>query len=61
VFSPRYVITNKILGNLIELEKAALVVGLAPLQTDWEAKLKLECISRRAYSVLHFFGLFFGC
>lgn len=56
MFSPRYVITNKILGNLIELEKAALVVGLAPLQTDWEAKLKLECISRRAYSVLHFLG-----
>jgi hypothetical protein len=56
VFSPRFLITNKTLGNLIELEKAELVTDLAPLQPDWEMKLKLECISRRAYSVLHFLG-----
>jgi len=56
VFSPHYVITNKILSSLIELEKAALVVELAPLQADWEVKLKLECLSRRAYSVLHYLG-----
>lgn len=57
MFSPRYVITNKILGNLIELEKVNMVAGLAPLQTDWEIKLKLECLSKRAYSVLHYLGV----
>lgn len=57
MFSPRYVITNKILGNLIELEKAVMVANLAPLQTDWEVKMKIECLSKRAYSVLHFLGI----
>jgi hypothetical protein len=57
VFSPRYVITNKILNNLIELEKAVLVTNLAPLLADWEVKLKLECLSRRSYSVLHYLGV----
>jgi len=57
VFSPRYVITNRILSNLIELERAILVADLAPLQTDWETKLKFECLSRRAYSVLHYSGV----
>jgi len=56
VFSPRFVITHKILSNLIELERAVLVAELAPLQVDWEVKLKLECLARRAYSVLRFLG-----
>lgn len=57
MFSPRFVITNKILGNIVELEKAGLVVDLATLQTDWEMKLKLECLSKRCYSTLHFLGI----
>lgn len=57
MFDPRFVITHKILSNLIELEKAVQVVDLASLQTDWEVKLKLECLSKRAYSVLHFLGV----
>lgn len=57
MFDPRFVITGKILNNLIELEKAVLVADLAPMQTDWEVKLKLECLSKRAYSVLHFLGV----
>jgi hypothetical protein len=54
VFYPRYTVSNKILSNLIELERAALVADLASLQLDWEAKIKLESISRRAYGVLHY-------
>jgi len=56
MFSPRYVITNKILNSIVELEKAVTIVELAQVQTDWEIKLKLECLSRRAYSTLHYFG-----
>lgn len=56
MFDPRFIITGKILNNLIELEKAVLVADLAPLQTDWEVKLKLECLSKRTYSVLHYSG-----
>lgn len=56
MFNPRYVITNKILNNLIELEKAVLVADLATLQTDWEVKIKQESISKRAYNVLRFSG-----
>jgi len=56
VFSPRFLITNKTLGSLIEIEKVELLTGLAPLQPDWETKLRLECVSRRASSVLHFLG-----
>ncbi len=56
MFNPRFIITEKILNNLIELEKAMLVAELAPLQPDWEAKLKVESLSRRAYAVLHFLG-----
>ena len=29
---------------------------MATLQPEWETKLKLECLTRRAYSVLHFLG-----
>lgn len=54
MFDPRYIISSKILNNLIELEKAVLVVDLATLQPDWETKLKLECLTKRAYSVLHY-------
>lgn len=57
MFSPRYVITNKILGSLIELEKVNMVADLAPLQTDWEVKLKFESLSKRAYSALHYLGV----
>ncbi len=57
MFSPRFIITNKILGSLIELEKVRLIVDLAPLQTDWEVKLRIECLSKRAYSILHYLGV----
>ena len=30
---------------------------MATLQTDWEMKLKLECLSKRAFSVLHYLGV----
>ena len=56
MFDPRFIITNRILGNLIELEKAVMVADLAPLQTDWEVKLKLECLTKRAYAVLRYLG-----
>lgn len=56
MFEPRFIITEKILNNLVELEKAVLIADLAPLQSDWETKIKLECLSRRAYSVLRFLG-----
>jgi Fic family protein len=54
VFSPRYIITNKVLNNLIDLEKSALLVNLAPLQADWEVKLKQESLGRREYAVLKY-------
>lgn len=57
MFNPRFVITNKILGSLIELEKVNMVADLAPLQNDWEFKLKNESLSKRAYSVLHYLGV----
>lgn len=60
MFRPQYVITNKILENLIALERAALVVEMAPLQTDWEIKLKQECLSRRMNSVLRYLGVQLG-
>lgn len=56
MFSPRFIITNRILSSIVELEKATQVVDLAPLQTEWEMKLKMECLSKRAYSTLHFLG-----
>lgn len=57
MFSPHFVITSKILNNLIDLERVVVVTDLAQLQPDWEEKLKAECLSRRAYSVLHFLGV----
>lgn len=54
MFSPRFVVTNKILVGLIELEKAVLIADMAPLQPDWEVRMKQECLSRRAYAVLRF-------
>ncbi len=56
MFSPHYIITNKILGSIVELEKSVVIAELAQLQTDWELKLKLECLSKRAYNTLHFLG-----
>lgn len=56
MFSPRFIVSGKILNNLIELEKAMLVANLAALQLDWEQKLKIESLSKRAYSVLHYLG-----
>ena len=56
MFSSRFVITNKILENVVDLEKSALVVNLAPIQPDWEIKLRNECLSRRASTVLRYAG-----
>ena len=56
MFSPRFIITNKILSNLIDLEKSMVVIGLVPLQTDWELKLKQESLIRRVNAVLRYLG-----
>ena len=56
MFSPRFIITNKILSNLIDLEKSVVVIGLVPLQTDWELKLKQESLIRRVNAVLRYLG-----
>jgi len=54
VFSPRYIVTNKTLRSIIEFEKACLVVSMAPIQNEWELKLKQEALVRRINSVLRF-------
>jgi len=55
VFTPRFILTNKILGNLIEIEKLAQILELASLEPDWETRLKQECLARRAWSVMSFY------
>lgn len=56
MFEPRYLITSKVLKNLINFEKSSLVVGMAPLQTEWETKLKTEALIKRENSVLRYSG-----
>lgn len=54
MFEPRYIITGKILKSLVDWEKAGLVVEMAPVQSDWETKLKQEALARRASAVLKY-------
>lgn len=54
MFSPDFKITNKTLLNLIRVEIAGKVVQLAPLQSDWETRLKQETVVRRIFSLARF-------
>ncbi len=54
MFSPVFQITNKTLSSLINLEVSKKIVELAPLQPDWEGRLKLECLAKRTFGLFRF-------
>lgn len=54
MFAPVFQISNKILSSLINLEICKKIVEIAPLQTDWEGRIKTESLAKRAYGLLHF-------
>lgn len=56
MFISRFIISNKVLENIVGLEKSVLIVDLASLQPDWEIKLKKESVARRANAVLRYSG-----
>jgi len=56
MFSPEYLITNKVLTNLIGVEVNAKLIEMAPLSPEWEFKLKKEVQCHRANGMLHFAG-----
>lgn len=56
MFAPDFSITHKILTSLIGIEVNSKLVELAPVQVEWEGKLKQETLVRRASSTLHFVG-----
>lgn len=54
MFSPVFQITNKTLSSLINLEVSRKIIEMAPLQPEWEERLKLESLVKRTYSLFHF-------
>ncbi len=56
MFSPKFQITNKSLSNLIQVEVAGKIIALAPLQTDWEIRLKQEAQIKNIFSLAKFSG-----
>ncbi len=56
MFSPEYIITNKTLSNLIGIEVAGKVISLAPLQTEWEGRLRQEALIKNIFSLARFVG-----
>lgn len=54
MFSPVFQITNKTLSGLINLEVSKKIVEMAPLQPDWEERLKVESLVKRSFALLHF-------
>jgi len=56
VFSPIYVISPALLDGLLRFEKARSVLEIVPVPTDWEQRVKLETLSRRASALQRFYG-----
>lgn len=56
MFSPDFRITNKTLLGLIEVEVAEKIISLAPLQTEWEDRLKNESLIKNVFSLIKFSG-----
>ncbi|NCP47146.1 hypothetical protein COY48_02805 [Candidatus Collierbacteria bacterium CG_4_10_14_0_8_um_filter_43_86] len=54
MFSPSFIITNKMLSNLIAIEVAEKIAELAKLQPDWEERLRKENLIRKIYSMSRF-------
>lgn len=56
MFKPVYQISNKLLSGLLSLERARAVVEIVPVPTEWEGRLKQDCLTRRVYYSLKLYG-----
>jgi len=56
MFSPQYLITNKILNNISKIEAAEEVIRHSPLLPLWEKQFKEDAIVRAAYHGTHIEG-----
>lgn len=54
MFAPKFNVTNKTLLSLIETEIGNKLVSIAPIQQDWEVRLKNESLIRKVYGSLRF-------
>lgn len=54
MFLPEYEISNKSLSSLINLEVNRKIVDIAPLQPEWESRLKQEALVKRIFGIFHF-------
>lgn len=56
MFTPSYIITNKILNNIAKIEAAEEVIKHSPLLPLWEKQFKEDAIVRSAYHGTHIEG-----
>lgn len=54
MFSPVFQITNKTLSSLINLEVNRKIIEVAPLQADWEGRLRMESLTKRTFALFRF-------
>ncbi len=56
MFSPIYVVSPALLEGLLRFERARSVLEIVPVPIDWEQRVKLEVLSRRAVAAIRFYG-----
>jgi len=56
MFTPRFIITNKILTNVGKIEAAREVIENSPLVPAWEAKFREEAVVRQVHFGTHIEG-----
>jgi len=56
MFEPVLDISNRLLSRIIGFEKAVSVMEIVPVPSDWEGKIKHDCLTRSASAVLKIYG-----
>lgn len=56
MFQPNYIISDKLLKALVDLESARSVIDLMPVTADWRNKLFRETKVKKVYNSLRFVG-----
>ena len=56
MFEPAYDISTRLLMRTIGFERAMAIMGIVPVPSDWEGKIRHDCLTRGAQAVLRVYG-----
>lgn len=56
MFEPRFAITNRLMMEAMEVERAKTVVDLVPVPQEWNSRLKNEALTKKIFNSLRIIG-----